>query len=593
MSIPAPSKGLVAATASLAFAGLLSGCATNNTGGPSNLFKQVYANDDPCANNARNLGITLGVIGGGLAGHVLGGQGNKTTGAVVGAGLGALIGGLVGQDIDRRRCELSKIAKANNLELTVNDIELPTEVADGEAASSKRDEGKKIVGLSVSVADKGEQFPAGASRPSAQAINTFAEIAKTYRSDAGVNAAPEARQQAADRAKKMRILLVGHTDDTGSSQLNADLSEARAKAVAKVFADNGFSPDQIYYQGAGETLPIADNRTEAGRMKNRRVEIVDLSDEQTFAAFLASRKPNLSYYRPAQEVAANGSSAARDKGAAVPEHPTKRATSTKAAGVAVASSSQAKPKGSSVSSAPASQAIVGERSAPEAPASTNVVKTAAAQASESGVVAKTSATPPRTSTESASIDFGGTPMGAQHLVPDIGRTAPQASSFSLISTAQAADDSAPVSSCAQDRPRVKHGVKSLRNDQVAKFSTKDYLPGVYGTSWSDSVNGHLVALTNVNVLRDGGQPASRPDVMVYKNYVAGTNPKPDFSMPADANAYQGSKALLYRVFLSSGPLRCIDMVIPNKSADTAPKSVLVYLRDSKLYEAGFSPRIPH
>src|SRR5205823_2690461 len=95
------------------------------------------------------------------------------------------------------------------------------------------------------------------------------------------------------------ILLVGHTDDTGSSELNAALSERRARAIARLFYDHGVPIAQVYYQGAGETLPIADNRTEPGRARNRRVEIVDLPDEAALVAYLQDRTPRLEHYRPA------------------------------------------------------------------------------------------------------------------------------------------------------------------------------------------------------------------------------------------------------------------------------------------------------
>lgn len=588
--VPGPSARVVAVA--LAVAVISSGCATQGAGvidGVIKQAKQVYASDDPCSNNARNIGITVGTVGGALAGQALGGDGHKTTGAIVGAGLGALIGGLIGQDMDRRRCELSKIAKANNLELTINDIALPVELAEDDATPAKRDESTKVVGMSVSVTETREQFAAGSARPTANAASTFTEIAKTYQIDAGSDATPELRQQAATRARQMRILLIGHTDDTGSSQVNADLSEARAKAVARIFAQNGFSTDQIYYQGAGETLPVADNRTEAGRAKNRRVEIVDLSDEQAFARFLASRKPNLAYYRPADEMAAASGSDTNAKPAPPKSRPGK--SSTKVAGTSTAPVPQDKPAAKAAERPAREAASAGSgKAASELPAQAATTKTASAPTPERRAASKGSAPAARAAEATAGIDFGGSPVGAQSRVPDIGKPAPQAASFSLISSANA-DELPPVSSCTQDRPRVKHGVKSLKNDQVARFSTKDYMAGVYGTSWSDTVNGHLVALTNVTVLRDGGQPVTRPDILVYKNYTAGTNPKPDFSMAADANAYQGSKAMLYRVFLASGPLRCIDMVIPYKAASTAPGSTLVYQRNSALFQADFAPSI--
>jgi OOP family OmpA-OmpF porin len=71
-----------------------------------------------------------------------------------------------------------------------------------------------------------------------------------------------------------KILVVGHTDSTGSEAYNQKLSERRANAVKKYLVDSGHvKVDMITSEGRGETEPIADNKTKEGRFKNRRVEI--------------------------------------------------------------------------------------------------------------------------------------------------------------------------------------------------------------------------------------------------------------------------------------------------------------------------------
>lgn len=72
----------------------------------------------------------------------------------------------------------------------------------------------------------------------------------------------------------LRIGIEGHTDDTGDPVANKTLSAARAKAVADAIAAQGISPGRLDSKGFGQERPIADNRTEDGRAKNRRVEIV-------------------------------------------------------------------------------------------------------------------------------------------------------------------------------------------------------------------------------------------------------------------------------------------------------------------------------
>lgn len=70
------------------------------------------------------------------------------------------------------------------------------------------------------------------------------------------------------------VTVFGHTDDTGSSDYNQDLSERRAQAVAGVLVRNGVAPSRVRANGLGETQPVASNATPEGRQQNRRVEVI-------------------------------------------------------------------------------------------------------------------------------------------------------------------------------------------------------------------------------------------------------------------------------------------------------------------------------
>jgi outer membrane protein OmpA-like peptidoglycan-associated protein len=72
----------------------------------------------------------------------------------------------------------------------------------------------------------------------------------------------------------LRVGVEGHTDNTGTAAGNKTLSDARARAVAAAIAAAGIDPGRLDPVGFGQERPIADNRTEDGRAKNRRVEIV-------------------------------------------------------------------------------------------------------------------------------------------------------------------------------------------------------------------------------------------------------------------------------------------------------------------------------
>jgi outer membrane protein OmpA-like peptidoglycan-associated protein len=67
--------------------------------------------------------------------------------------------------------------------------------------------------------------------------------------------------------------VAGHTDSTGSEQTNQTLSENRADNVKNALVGQGVHPNRISTLGFGESAPIADNSTEAGRQLNRRVVI--------------------------------------------------------------------------------------------------------------------------------------------------------------------------------------------------------------------------------------------------------------------------------------------------------------------------------
>ena len=72
----------------------------------------------------------------------------------------------------------------------------------------------------------------------------------------------------------LKLEVEGHTDSTGSDELNQTLSEQRADTVRGYLVQQGLGADSISARGFGKSSPVADNATAAGRQKNRRVELV-------------------------------------------------------------------------------------------------------------------------------------------------------------------------------------------------------------------------------------------------------------------------------------------------------------------------------
>ncbi len=90
---------------------------------------------------------------------------------------------------------------------------------------------------------------------------------------------PEGKAKLDDLVGKVKginlevIIAVGHTDSIGTDAYNQKLSVRRAEAVKAYLVSKGIEKNRVYTEGKGEKQPVADNKTAAGRAKNRRVEI--------------------------------------------------------------------------------------------------------------------------------------------------------------------------------------------------------------------------------------------------------------------------------------------------------------------------------
>jgi outer membrane protein OmpA-like peptidoglycan-associated protein len=75
-------------------------------------------------------------------------------------------------------------------------------------------------------------------------------------------------------AADLKVEVAGHTDNVGAPEANLKLSQERAQAVMAALVERGIPAARLTAKGYGQTAPIADNRTDDGRAKNRRVELV-------------------------------------------------------------------------------------------------------------------------------------------------------------------------------------------------------------------------------------------------------------------------------------------------------------------------------
>jgi len=209
-----------------------------------------------CQNNS--IGATeVGALGGAAAGAGLGAIiGNQTgragAGVAIGSAVGALGGALVGGQVDRtdrridereRRIEQQQRQIDENRRLLEELRERGIDVRNSER------------GVVVNLPDVLFEF--GKSELTGSARTTVREIANVLL-----------------RAPSRQLSVEGHTDSVGTIDYNYRLSDARARGVASELERNGIPSQSINTRALGETEPLATNKTEAGRRRNRRVEVI-------------------------------------------------------------------------------------------------------------------------------------------------------------------------------------------------------------------------------------------------------------------------------------------------------------------------------
>lgn len=138
----------------------------------------------------------------------------------------------------------------------VNDEEDKCPTIPGVASNAGCPEIKKEDVAKVDFAAKNIYFATGSSKLLSKSFKGLNEVAKILAENPG-----------------MKIEIEGHTDNTGTPEKNQALSTARAESVKAYLASKGVSNESMESEGFGQDKPVADNKTAAGRAKNRRVEL--------------------------------------------------------------------------------------------------------------------------------------------------------------------------------------------------------------------------------------------------------------------------------------------------------------------------------
>jgi outer membrane protein OmpA-like peptidoglycan-associated protein len=183
-------------------------------------------------------GGAIGAGAGAAVGAVIGKQiGSTAKGAIVGAAVGGAAGAVIGHQMDQQAKELD----------------------DGLEGATVQRVGEGI----VVTFDTGLLFDFDRADLRAESRSNLRELADNLREH-----------------ERTDVLIVGHTDGTGSDSYNQQLSERRANSAARYIEQLGVQASRVSTRGMGESDPVATNETAEGRQLNRRVEVVIFANDE-------------------------------------------------------------------------------------------------------------------------------------------------------------------------------------------------------------------------------------------------------------------------------------------------------------------------
>ena len=198
----------------------VSGCTTINP----------YSGEEQTSNAVK--GGAIGAATGALVGVLSSSKKDRGKGALIGAASGAALGGGIGYYMDVQEAKLRQKMKGTGVSVTRNGdqiiLNMPNNVTFDSNASQLK--------------------PAGANT-----LSGVAMVLKEY--------------------EDTRVHIIGHTDSSGSRELNMRLSQQRAESVGTALITMGVDASRLSMSGVGPDQPVASNSTAAGKAQNRRVTL--------------------------------------------------------------------------------------------------------------------------------------------------------------------------------------------------------------------------------------------------------------------------------------------------------------------------------
>ena len=403
---------------------------------------------------------------------------------------------------ENRRCEEFRTAAAALVEVSAAGTPLAIPVPD--------DEGAFRPGLRATLT--GRLFDPGAMRLRESAEADIGRFASDFY-----------------RAGRTRLVVIGHSDASGSTNFNLELSHRRAAMVAQILADFGIRPDRITIAGRGETQPIVDNETVAGRALNRRIEIVEFPNSESLVNLVAGayRPISLLEFIAAERRAADLAATRAERGDSTQERLAMvrtRRTDASSVNFGGALAAQANERLATLVG-PVESSSIWDR----------IIQLRQAWATETNETLDLAC---------IAVEFDN-PVFQRTLVRE-------------------------------------DNTGDLSGPWVSKL-------GLYGTAWAGHVNGQLVTLANMAVLATG-TPETAPTLYLHRQYKGGAA-RADIKAQGAAMTTLGETGLLYRAYFEEDawPVRCIDLVFDRKNPGAFRYGKLYYEHEGSIYAATYEP----
>lgn len=456
-----------------------------------------------CATTASNTQI--GCAAGAIVGVMIGQKLDKDAGAFVGGAIGTIVGCGIGHYLDEREKKIAELAKVNAMDVSFERVSVDKD----NTASFSRNNTEEVLSSAVAVSSEQPLFDPNKSTISDKVqLDKLRNFLKGYLSTIDPNS---------------NIYVVGHTDASGSPEFNQILSEQRALFIAGQLVELGAKPERLFYEGVGQSQPVASNETLAGRAKNRRFELHDVFSADTAKAVSVSQVATISNAKKQRLSNVINDTSTR--------------VNPKVLAVAVPKDVKAKP------TVKANKVV---QAKPKDPLGLGGVH----------------------------IDKFKVDVLAQLGVPKY--------ESSLFSKAYA--NELPMPSCAYAEPVVTSTLKSFNGQKIRSSSTSNSLPNLYGTMWWSKVNNTGITLGPVGIEKESMQPTKQPSFSFYLNY-AGGNVAPTYQVPVSIETYRGDNAVLVRMYAkdADSPFRCSDVVFSIKGDAVTKTTGLIYADNGQLF----------